>query len=227
MLPLSRTGSGLHTPESAVLLIKACAQASALGFLLRSKDLRIQTVNSAYAQMSRLPAEEYSGRTSREVLGELAERVEPLLNAVLKSREAIHCNLMGRLRMRPDYAHFFVRYQPVLDINGNVQCIVSFVVETTIEKRIEEALRLLDVSKLPTREMQHWMLDLQHGLDMFDFALHQTCRLLIEPQQRSDRTFESLRYKVEALDNRVHVLRKLLHNQADWLKEAAGPTVVN
>jgi hypothetical protein len=75
--------------------------------------------------------------------------------------------------------------------------------------------------------MQEWALELQHSLDVFDFAVHQTCRLVTEPQECVELSLESLSHRVEALDNRIHVLRKLLQNQADWLKDAACPALLN
>jgi hypothetical protein len=222
-----RTSSSFHTPDSLPALIKACAKASALGFHVRNTDLRYLVVNSAAAAINRMSAESQIGKTTREIIGDMADCVEPLFHAVVKSRQAISFTVNGRLPLRAEPGHWLIRYYPVIDRIGNVQSIATFVVETTIERRIEEAVRLLDLSQLPKKEMQEWALELQHSLDVFDFAVHQTCRLVTEPQECVELSLESLSHRVEALDNRIHVLRKLLQNQADWLKDAACPALLN
>jgi PAS domain-containing protein len=219
--------SGFHSPDSVGLLVKTCAKASALGLVVRGGDLRVQVVNAAWAEINRMPADQHVGKSSQEFLGEMAAKAEPLLRAVVASKQSISSTFNGRLPRRPDHGDWLVRYYPAVDTRGHVQCVATFVIETTIEKRIEEALCLLDISALPTKEMQEWTLELQHSLDVFDFALHQTCRLLTDPQDCGDLTLESLQYRVEALDNRVHVLRKLLQNQADFLKDTQCPLILN
>lgn len=222
-----RSSITFHSPDSLPILIKACAKASALGFHVRSTDLRYLILNAAAAQMYRMAADESVGKSTREMVGELSEKVEPLLQGVIKSRQAISFTVSGRLPHRADPGHWMVRYYPVVDTFGNVQSLATFLVETTIERRIEEAVRLLDLSQLPKKEMQEWALELQHSLDVFDFAVHQTCRLVVEPQECVQLTLDALAHRVEALDNRIHVLRKLLQNQADWLKDATGPMLLN
>ena len=221
-----RNSRSFHTPDSLPVLIKACAKASALGFHVRTTDLRYVVVNAAAAEMYRTLPEEQVGRSTRDTLGELAQRVEPLLHAVITSQQAISFMLSGRLPQRAEPGHWMVRYYPVVDCHGKVQSVATFLVETTIEKRIEEAVRLLDLSQLPKEEMQEWAIELQHSLDVFDFAVHQTCRLVTEPQECLELTLEHLAHRVESLDNRIHVLRKLLQNQADWLKDATGPSLL-
>src|SRR5580693_9609601 len=102
-VPANTTPDAFSGPEQ---LLAAFFSASNVGFYILDKDLSYVAVNHALADINGRPAAAHLGKTLREVLGELADKIEPDLQRVLNSGKAVmKLEVSGVLPTRPDVEH--------------------------------------------------------------------------------------------------------------------------
>jgi hypothetical protein len=202
--------------EALRKLVAACSRACVIGCTVRDIEMRFRIVNSAEALMVGATPEEHVGKTSSEMLGPVAIAVETLLCRVIAQGSPISSSVAGRLPRRNVEGEWIVRYVPVKDIFGRVKMIASLCVEVSAQRKIEQALSLLDQQKLIVPEMRDWATQLRESLALFDFAMHQTLTEVTTPL----RDPELLPQRVRMLDHRVSVIKSLLSVQAHWIADA-------
>ena len=115
-----------------------------VGLFMFDADLRYLRVNQTMADLNGLPAEQYVGRTLREVLtADLADDVEPLLRRVLETgRPLLNQELYGATIHRPgELRYWLVSCHPVQADNGVVRGVHGAVQEITERKQAERLLR--------------------------------------------------------------------------------------
>lgn len=126
----------LHDPEK---LLAAYFKSSTVGLAIFDRDLRFIAVNHTLAEINGIPAPEHLGRTPRDILGELAETVEPKLRHVLSTRDPVSTEVSATLPTRKEAGHWVVHYLPIQDEIGNVTRIGAVVVEITAQKNWKRA----------------------------------------------------------------------------------------
>jgi PAS domain S-box-containing protein len=129
--------------ERALAILDALLTSSLVGLGFLDSELRYLRVNDALATMNDLPAAEHVGRMPREVIGEIADSIEPRLREVLRTGTAIsNLELSATLPGRTGPPRtFLASYFPVRLQSGETVGIGAAVVEITERKRAEEALR--------------------------------------------------------------------------------------
>jgi formate hydrogenlyase transcriptional activator len=127
----------LNDPEK---LLAAYFKSSSVGLAIFDRDLRFIAVNHTLAEINGIPAPEHLGRTPSDILGELAETVEPKLRHVLSTRDPVSTEVSATLPTRKEAGHWMVHYLPIQDETGNVTRIGAVVVEITAQKKLEESL---------------------------------------------------------------------------------------
>jgi PAS domain S-box-containing protein len=112
-----------------------------LGFV--DTDLRYVRINERLAQINGLSVSEHIGRTFREVLPELADRVEPLYRQVIESGEPIlDLEVSGTNRAQPGVErHWLACFYPQTDAEDRVIGVNTVVQEISERKRSEAALQ--------------------------------------------------------------------------------------
>ncbi len=137
------TPDAFSEPEQ---LLAAFFSASNVGFYILDKDLSYVAVNHALADMNGRPAAAHLGKTLREVLGELADKIEPELRRVLNTgKPVLNLEVSGVLPTRPDVEHQLAHYFPIQDGTGQVKQIGVMVVGNTGRRRLEQAITTLGV----------------------------------------------------------------------------------
>jgi formate hydrogenlyase transcriptional activator len=132
------TPDALSEPEQ---LLAAFFSASNVGFYILDKDLSYVAVNHALADINGRPAAAHLGKTLREVLGELADKIEPELQRVLNTgKPVLNLEVSGVLPTRPDVAPQLAHYFPIQDGTGQVKQIGVVVVGNTGRRRLEQAI---------------------------------------------------------------------------------------
>jgi formate hydrogenlyase transcriptional activator len=132
------TADALSEPEQ---LLAAFFSASNVGFYILDKDLSYVAVNHALADINGRPAVAHLGKTLREVLGELADKIEPELQRVLNTgKPVLNLEVSGVLPTRPDVAPQLAHYFPIQDGTGQVKQIGVVVVGNTGRRRLEQAI---------------------------------------------------------------------------------------
>jgi formate hydrogenlyase transcriptional activator len=135
------TPDAFSEPEQ---LLAAFFSASNVGFYILDKDLSYVAVNHALADMNGRPAAAHLGKTLREVVGELADKIEPELQRVLDTgKPVLNLEVSGVLPARGDVEHQLGHYFPIQDGTGQVKQIGVMVVGNTGRRRLEQAITTL------------------------------------------------------------------------------------
>jgi len=146
----------LADPEE---LLAAYFRSSSVGLAILNQEFRFIAINDALAVMNGLPAAEHLGKTLREVLGTVADLVEPHLQRVFSTREPANVQVSATLPTRIDPGHWIAHYLPIADVNGQVTRVAVVVVETTEQKKLEESVSLLGGTLRRERERMQMLLD--------------------------------------------------------------------
>ncbi len=135
------TPDAFSEPEQ---LLAAFFSASNVGFYILDKDLSYVAVNHALADMNGRPAAAHLGKTLREVVGELADKIEPELQRVLDTgKPVLNLEVSGVLPARGEVEHQLGHYFPIQDGTGQVKQIGVMVLGNTGRRRLEQAITTL------------------------------------------------------------------------------------
>ena len=116
---------------------------SPVGLVLMDKDYRFVRINERMAEINGLPVEAHIGRTLREVLPDIADRVLELYRPVYERGEPVlDVEIRRRLPSEPDTERYYLaNFFPFRSENGEVIGLIGAVVDITERKRHEVALR--------------------------------------------------------------------------------------
>jgi formate hydrogenlyase transcriptional activator len=146
LLELADVVSRRGDPPAALLeseqLLAAYFKAFKVGLCVLSADLRYLAINHTLAELHGIPAEAHLGKSVREVLGDLAELVEPHLAYVLAEGQAILDREISAVPpSRTEPGHWVEHFIPIKDAAGRVTQIGIVLVEVTEQKNLKESLR--------------------------------------------------------------------------------------
>ncbi len=119
---------------------------SPVGLALVDRELRFVRINERLAAINGRSVSDHIGHTVREVLPEFADRLEPLLRGVIKSKQpVIDVETHGSTPAQPDVRReWLTSYYPLLAPDGTVQGVNAVIQEITDHKRREEEIRHLN-----------------------------------------------------------------------------------
>ncbi len=142
-------------------LISAYFNSSTLGFSILDADFRYLAVNDALARMHGVPQDEHLGKTLREVLGPVADQIEPEFRKVLSTaKPRLEVEISGLLPQKAEVGHWIGYYFPIKYGEGGVKSIGAIVLEVTLHKQMEAKVGQL------SKGMKHQMDRLQMLLDV-------------------------------------------------------------
>jgi PAS domain S-box-containing protein len=123
--------------------IEAIYTAAPIGLCFIDTNLRFVRINEQLAQINGLPISEHLGRTLREVLPEIADKLEPLYRQVIVSGEPLkNLEVQGTDRAQPGVDRYCqVCYYPQKDDFHRVLGVNVMVQEITERKQAERQLR--------------------------------------------------------------------------------------
>lgn len=123
--------------------VSALYRTAPVGLGLVDTHLRFVRVNDRLAELHGLPAADHAGRLVREVLGDLAADVEPMLRHVFDTGEPIvNAELRGTASGIVDAERdWLVSHHPLWDENGTIVGVNSVVQDITERRRAERAAR--------------------------------------------------------------------------------------
>jgi PAS domain S-box-containing protein len=106
-----------HQAQESLAVVDSVFAAAPIGIAFMDTNFHYVRVNEALARINGLPAEEHYGRTLREVLGDLADEIEPYHRQVITSGEPIlDLHVTGVTAASPgDTRNWLVSYYPVRD----------------------------------------------------------------------------------------------------------------
>jgi formate hydrogenlyase transcriptional activator len=128
----------LSEPEK---LLAAYFKSITVGLCILDSQFRYLAINDTLAQINNLPAGDHLGKTIREVVGSLADTVEPVLRRIFASGEpALNMEFSAQLLNRREVGHWTVHYLPITNAEEKVERIGAVVVEITEQRKLEKSL---------------------------------------------------------------------------------------
>jgi PAS domain S-box-containing protein len=115
-----------------------------VGLAMFSPDLRFIRVNESLAEMNGIPAGQHIGRTPRQIVPALADKVQPLLRQVLETGKPLLCvEIEGETAKAPRVSQIWrAHFYPVL-FEGSIEGVGAVVEEITEQKRAEQHLKFV------------------------------------------------------------------------------------
>jgi PAS domain S-box-containing protein len=105
--------------QESLAVVDSVFAAAPIGLAFMDTNFRYARVNEALARINGLSAEEHYGRTLREVLGDLADEIEPYHRRVIATGEPIlDLQVTGLSAASPGVRNWLVSYYPVRDVSG-------------------------------------------------------------------------------------------------------------
>jgi signal transduction histidine kinase len=196
--------------EEANRLLAAFSHTSILGFAICDHQLRYHSINSALAASNGLPVEAHLGSTVRDILGEVADFIEPAMRHVAVTGQVISKEVTGRLPTRQGVGNWIVNYFPIKATAHRVRHLGSIVVEVT-------ELRSLDYKLthhlLPTwdKESSRVAQELHDSVSQYFAVLTNSLGLVNQHIWQLDKTAdEQVASTLELLDQRIDAMRTLV-----------------
>ena len=117
-----------------------------VGLAFFDRDRRFVRINHCLAEINGIPLEAHLGRSLRDLLPQIAEKVEPFLLEVFETgRSFTGMELQATTPARPGELRSFLQsFYPVLGLEGTVISVGVTVTEITEQKRSEEVLAALN-----------------------------------------------------------------------------------
>jgi signal transduction histidine kinase len=203
--------------EEANRLLTALSHTSAIGFGICDNQLSYQSINSALAASNGISVEDHLGRTVRDIMGEVAESVEPALRHVLVTGELVSKKIAGRLPTKQGMSHWIANYFPV-KATVNVCCVGAPAVEVTELRTLDDFLSKLtrDLPRTPDQESSKIARELHDSVSQYFIALKNTVDGITQHLWQLDRgADEQLAPTIELLDQRILAMRTLVSTIAN------------
>ncbi len=114
-----------------------------IGFAFFDPDARFLRINEPLAKINGISREEHIGRRVRDLLPEIADTVEPIVERVFATGEAVSdFEMTGQTPASPGFRRSWLTgFYPVRNRDGDVTMVGAVVTEITERKLVEEALR--------------------------------------------------------------------------------------
>jgi len=127
-------------------LLAAYFKSSKVGLGILDSEFRFIAANHTLAALDNLPAADHVGKNVREVLGEAAVAVEPVLQRVISSGEPVlDVELSAQLPVWKEAGHLLCHFIPIRASGEEIDRIGVVVVGVTRHTQLEESLRAVTV----------------------------------------------------------------------------------
>ncbi len=147
----------LTDPEQ---LIAEYFDSSTIGLCILDSQMRYASVNDALAKMNGIPAEEHMGKSVRELLGDVADLIEPQMRrAFSKGEPILNFEVSAVLSNRREAGNWIEHFFPIRDRRGNVTRGGVVVIEVTEQKKLQETFQSLNARLRTEMERLQMLLD--------------------------------------------------------------------
>ncbi len=111
-----------------------------IGMAVLDNGFRYQVINHVLAATNGIPVKAHMGKTVRDVLGPIAEEVEPRLRRAFATGRSEIFETVVKMPTRSQIGHWIQTYIPLGGRTGNTSQVCAIVLEVTEKKRLEELL---------------------------------------------------------------------------------------
>ena len=199
-------------PQQVQALLAAAERASHLGISLLDSQTRVEYVNASLAKETRATIDHHIGKTSREIIGELATQIEPVYEAVLRTGKPASGWLAGHVRDTVEVGHWFDYAFPIFDTAGRVQQLGVFVVNVTAEKEAAAILNALPGgSRFSVAQAGELLTRLDEAVHGYYLGLALTFQELAKPATEAAQKVDYFQSKLQRLDNEIRLVRELVY----------------
>ena len=207
------------SPSYLKALFDAGSRASCLGVSLMDSQTRFESVNAALASETRATVNHHIGKTSREIVGDLAIQIEPVYETVLRTGKPASVWLSGHVRDAVELGHWFDHCFPISDSSGRVQQLGLFVVNVTAEKESPAIFSALPGnSRFPAALSSELLLWLDEAIQGYYLGLELSFEELSHPSTEVARMADHFHSRVQRLDNEIRLIRELVYAVLDQFR---------
>jgi hypothetical protein len=203
-------------PEYVKALFAAGERAAHMGICLLDAQTRFDWVNAALAKETRANVNQHIGKTSREIVGDLATQIEPVYEEVLRTGRPASVWLAGHVRDTIEAGHWLDYCFPIRGSSQRVQRLGLFVVNVTAEK---ESAAIFDAQAGSLPFAADHCAQLLRGLDeaIHGYYLGLEMSFLELSRHSTDiaRNVDHFRSKLEGLDSEIRLIRELVYAVID------------
>lgn len=201
-----------NQPHNLKRLFAAGARASSLGIAVLDSQTRFQSINASLAGEMRIGPYDHAGRTSCELVGDVARPMERVHEMVLTLGHSQSLMVSGRVRDTAEFGYWLNHCFPIVDGSGRVQQLGLFVVNVTAEKASSDIFDAL------VTDSKSRMADAAGLLNKFDEAIKHYHRSLREAFEALGSPFSATPSKVEhfgasikRLDEEINAMHELIY----------------
>lgn len=174
-------------------------------------ETRFATVNSSLARETMATPNYHVGRTTREVVGDVASPMEPVHQRVLSLGKSESLIVGGRVRDMPEFGYWLNHCFPITDGSGRVEQLGLFVVNVTAETASAEIFEALATNSKYLRAEAVGLLDkFDEAIEHYHFALGQSFHDLASPFVEVPRKVDDFRSSIKRIDEEIRVMRELI-----------------
>ena len=160
--PLVR-GSGQTSERSSQAA--PAPEAAGIGFGILDTQFHFLAVNDVLARINGRPADEHIGKSVRELLGDVAEVVEPYIRSVVATgRPELNVELCLLLTGRNGPTQLIKHYLPIKDGSGNVTQVGVIVMETGGRRNLESSLKNVSENLRQQKKWQQVLAEISSAL---------------------------------------------------------------
>jgi PAS domain-containing protein len=202
----------LDHPDHFKKLFAAGAHATSLGIALLDSQTRFEVVNASLARETRAPSDRHIGKTSSQVVGDLARQIEPTYERVLRTGKPSSVLLEGHVRDTPESGYWLDHCFPIFDGSGRVEHLGLFVVNVTAEKASREILNSLATDSKLLRARDAGILEkLDESIRYYHWALRRSFEELAAPLTEPARKADGFHSSIQQLDDEISEMRDLVY----------------
>lgn len=200
-------------PDYIKALLAAGVHASNLGITILDSQTRFESVNAALARETRASVDQHIGKTSREIVGDLATQIEPTYEKVLRTGKPASTRLVGHIRDTQETGYWFDYCFPIVDTSQRVQQLGLFVVNVTAERASAEIFDALAINSKLLRARRSGLLEkFDDSVRGYHSSLRLNLKELARPSTEPARRVDSFRLSLELLDNDIRLMRELIYS---------------
>jgi hypothetical protein len=193
-------------------LLVAGVRASNLGIILLDSQTRWESLNAAITRETRIPVEQHIGKSTREIVGELARQIEPTYEKVLRTGKPGSAWIVGHVRDTPEIGYWFDYCFPIFDKSRRVQQLGLFVVNVTAERTSTEILKVLATnSKVRMAQAAGILERFDQSVRAYHSHLRMSLCKLACPSTEAARRADGFRLSLEHLDDDIRLMQELIY----------------
>jgi hypothetical protein len=193
-------------------LLAAGVRASNLGIMLLDSQTRFESLNAALARETRTPLERHLGKTTREIVGDLAGQIEPTYEKVMRTGKPRSAWIVGHVLDTPEIGHWFDYCFPVFDGSHRVQQLGMFVVNVSAETVSTEIFNALATnSKVRMAHAAGILERFDESVRAYHSSLRMSLSKLACPTTEARRNADGFRLSMEQLDDDIQLMQELIY----------------